>query len=281
MRLLKVSGTVVSSIGAADKIGCSPEPEETSVAKTPADPKANRRTRQGRPEDRFDRIQRKGRVGAHRVTVRPRYVWQYLIAGLLGFALLTTAGIFAVQSLNVGSSLLGDRGPSTVFTPPTPKLDPEATVAILNGTATPNLARALENIITDKEWGQILFSGSADKNDVEISAVFYRDKADEAAAAGLAAKLGGISTYPTDSYKEYDAKLVVLIGADYAGPGIEESKAMTKDADAPDPEAPGIDPETGFTIDPDTGRLVDPDTGWLIDPDTGLPVDPETEQPTQ
>lgn len=250
------------------------------MAQTPADPQAARRTRQGLPEDRFDRVERSGRVGAHRVTVRPRYVWQYLIAALLGFALLTTVGIFAVQSIGNVQELpiLGEKGGSTTTPrPEAAKLDPDATVAILNGTPTENLASALGDIITTEDWGNVLYSNSAEKSDVKISAVFYRDEADQPAAAGLAAKLGGISTYLTEDYGDYGARLIVLIGEDYAGPGFEEAKKMTTEADAPDSGEPSIDPETGNAIDPETGWQIDPSTGWLIDPSTGQPVDPNAE----
>ncbi|KTR85519.1 LytR C-terminal domain-containing protein, partial [Leucobacter chromiiresistens] len=151
--------------------------------------------RQSYPEDRFDRLQQSGRVGAHRVTARPRYIWQYLIAGLLGFAVLTTIGIIAVQS-GEGSGklpLTSSGTPSGTAQPSVEaKLDPEATIAILNGTPTENLAAALDQIVTNEEWGKIQFSGSAATTDVAISAVFYSNPDDEAAAAGLAEKLGGV-----------------------------------------------------------------------------------------
>ena len=241
-------------------------------------------------EDRFDRVPRSGRVGAHRVTARPRYVWQYLIGGLLGFALLTTVGIFAVQSIGSAGNLPIVGSPQATTTPQTQvagELDPTATVAVLNGSPTKNLAAALDTIIAEEQWGQILFSGSAATSDVQISAVFYMDPADAAAAEGLAAKLGGISTYATQDYASYQARLVVLIGADYAGPGIAEAEQLTAGTDvtdepATDPETGfAIDPATGYSIDPETGQLIDPATGFLIDPESGLPVDPATGLPVQ
>lgn len=248
------------------------------------------RGRQQAAEDRFDRVPRSGRVGAHRVTVRPRYVWQYLIGALLGFALLTTVGVLAVQNIGSNGNLPIVGSPEPTSAPEakvTAELDPSATVAILNGSSTKNLAAALDTIIAQEQWGTILFSGSAATSDVEISAVFYMDPADEAAAAGLAAKLGGISTYPTQDYASYDARLVVLLGSDYAGPGIEEAGLLTADTDAEEPPATdpetgfAIDPATGYQIDPNTGQLIDPATGFLIDPATGLPTDPATGLPVQ
>lgn len=190
--------------------------------------------RQSYPEDRFDRVPRHGRVGAHRVTAKPRYIWQFVIAGLLGFALLTTIGVLAVHSIG-SSGKLASLGTEQSRTPAPkrtePKLDPQATVAVLNGSSTVNLAAALDTIITEEQWGKILFSGSAISQDVEISAVFYSDEADAEAATGLAAKLGGLSTYTTSEYDEYGAQLVVLLGSDYAGPGLEEAAAMPKSGD--------------------------------------------------
>lgn len=190
--------------------------------------------RQSYPGDRFDKVARTGRVGAHRVTARPRYVWQFVIAGLLGFALLTTVGVLAVHSIGASGKLPTLDSSKTEAPAPArtePKLDPDATVAVLNGSETQNLAAALDKIITQEQWGQILFSGSAVSRDITISAVFYSDEADADAAAGLAAKLGGLSTYTTQEYGEYGAKLVVLLGSDYAGPGLEEAAAMPASGD--------------------------------------------------
>jgi hypothetical protein len=214
--------------------------------------------------------------------VRSRHVWQYVIASLLGFALLTTVGILLVQSIGNVEKLpiIGDNaGTTATKSPAAAKVDETATVVILNGGDTPNLAAALGDIVTQEQWGQVVFQGSTETPDVKISAVFYRDAADESAAAGLAAKLGGLSAYATEDYEEYDARLIVLIGADYAGPGIEEAKKMetTKEdpqEETPQSDNPAVDPATGYAIDPATGWLIDPATGWLIDPATGLPVDP-------
>ncbi|WP_427870671.1 LytR C-terminal domain-containing protein [Leucobacter luti] len=187
---------------------------------------ARRQSRQQYPEDRFDRVERSRRVGAHRVTPRPRYIWQYLIAALLGFALLTGIGILAVQSIG-STGKVPSPTRSSAATKEVPELDPTATIAVLNGTEIPNLAAALDQTITAEQWGQILFSGSAEVSDVQISAVFYRDEADAAAAEGLAAKLGGISTFATTDYGDYQARLIVLIGVDYAGPGVDLANEIT------------------------------------------------------
>lgn len=179
------------------------------------------RARGEHPEDRFDRVERSGRVGAHRVTPKPRYFWQFFIAALLGFALLTTVGVLWVRSLGGISELPIAPKPTATEEAVAPALDPEATVAVLNGTQIEDLGANVDQTVTAEEWGVILFSGNAATPDVTESAVMYRDPADEAAALGLAEKLGGLPTYQTDEYGEYDARLIVVLGSDYAGPGLD------------------------------------------------------------
>lgn len=174
------------------------------------------------PEDRFDRIESTGRVGAHRVTPRPRHVWQYLIAGLLGFAVLTTLGIFWVQSVGSITELPLAQESETTTPPPTQgKLDPTATVIVLDGTPTPELGSNVDQTITAEEWGEIVFSAPASSEDVEESHVYYSVPNDEASAIGLAEKLGGLPVMQTDEFADFEARLVVVIGIDYDGPGSD------------------------------------------------------------
>lgn len=203
------------------------------MAQGTGDVNERRAGRQAYPEDRFDRVERTRRVGAHRVNARPRYFWQFIIAGLLGFALLTGAGILLLPLLDSAgklpnSSPMATPGATGTATPQvTAELDPTATIAILNGTEIQNLAAAVDQTIANEQWGTIVFSGSAAESNVAISAVFYLDDADLPAAEGLAAKLGGISTYKTADYADYQARLVVLLGTDYQGPGIDLAEELT------------------------------------------------------
>lgn len=206
-------------------VGTNTNPSGSETASSP-----HRVARPGRPPiDRFEHSPSK-KVGAHRQQPRPRYVWQWLLVSGLAVVLLTGAGIVGLTLLGGSSALpLGDEGQSQPFEEPVEgKLDPEASVAVLNGTKTPNLAAALDQLITENEWGTILFSGTAASSDVEISAVFYSNGDSEAAAKGLAAELGGVSTYVSEDYLEYGADLVVLLGADYAGPGFDEAAELTE-----------------------------------------------------
>ena len=104
------------------------------------------------PSDRFDDVARSGRVGAHRVIGKPRRFWIYLVSALVATALLTGAGVIALQ---VTGANLQNMGGSDTPTEP-------------------------------------------------------------------AKELGGVSTFQSSDYDEYGARLIVLLGADYAGPGSDQ-----------------------------------------------------------
>lgn len=176
------------------------------------------------PHDRFDDVRKSGRTGAHRYTPHQRYVWQFVVGGIIGAALLTGIGVVSVNFANNAGTLPilptdGTSEPTTEKT--TPALDPEASIVILDGTSsTGDIALRLDPIITQEQWGKVMSAGPAASTDVEISAVFYADPADEAAALGLAQKLGGLSAYQSEDYADSGARLIVLLGSDYAGPGL-------------------------------------------------------------
>ncbi len=175
--------------------------------------------------DRFEHVKHGGRVGVHRLSAKPRAAWQYLVAALVGIVVLTGAGILVVN-LSGSSVTNWAEQQGAQAEPAAPKvkaaIDPTAQVVVLNGTPKPDLGAVVDGIITSNGWGQILFSDKAATNDVQISAVFYSDPADEAAALGLAKELGGVGTFQNSDYDEYGARLTVLLGADYAGPGAGE-----------------------------------------------------------
>lgn len=186
-------------------------------------PREVRSATAARSEDRFERPRRVGRVGAHRLVARPRRFWLYLVSALVGVAVLTGVGIVLIQNIGTDVSSFLENKPeeaATVVEQVKPVIDPEATIAVLNGTPTEGLDASVAQIITDNGWGLIGFSQVAATDDVKISAVFYSDPADESAALGLANELGGVSIYQSDNYAEYGVRLIVLLGSDYAGPGL-------------------------------------------------------------
>lgn len=197
-------------------------------------------TRNALPLDRFDKLPKSGRVGVHRVVGRPRRFWIYLVSALLGVALLTAVGVIAIQVTGANLTGLAEEAPKPKKAAPTitPELDPTAPVVVFNGTPMASFETVVDGLITQNGWGQMLFSGPAASNDVQISAVFYSDPADEAAALALANELGGVSIFQTNEYDEYGARLLVLLGADYAGPGSDQLVIAPADSEVAPEEAP-------------------------------------------
>lgn len=179
------------------------------------------------PQDRFDALPKTNRVGAHRITARMNRFWRYFLVGVLATAVLVTAGIIGLNAVDGATTTTGEVAEQPQSEQVKPELDPTATIAVLNGTPTPNLAAGVDQVISQNGWGVITFSEDAASRDVQISAVFYAVPEDEPAAAALAAELGGVSTYASQDYTAYEVRLVVLLGADYAGPGGDEAAAIT------------------------------------------------------
>lgn len=175
------------------------------------------------PRDRFDELPKRSRVGAHRIVGKPKRFMIYLISALVGIAVLTAAGVVGVMVTGANMTKLFEQAAGQSREPEQPKvkaqLDPEASVVVLNGTTMEGFGLIVDELVTQNQWGSILFTGEASTSDVARSAVFYSDPADEAAALGLAKQLGGMSVYQSENYGEYGARLIVLLGADYAGPG--------------------------------------------------------------
>lgn len=182
-----------------------------------------------RSGDRFDRLPASKRVGAHRFTARPRRFWYYFLAAVIAIALVTGAGVIAIQLIGSNvTNFLDPENPGSFVAQTGPELNPDASIAVLNGTEADALGFAVADEITTNEWGQIAFSEVAAQRDVEISAVFYESAADESMALGLAKELGGVSIYQNSDYTEYGVDLVVLLGTDYAGPGSEAAATTTE-----------------------------------------------------
>lgn len=214
------------------------------VAKTHEAGAAPERVRASRvtpPKDRFDGLAKSGRVGAHRIVGRPRRFWIYTVVALLGVALLTGLGIAMIHVMGANLDNLTNEEPTPTKAPPeaATKLDPEAEVAVINGTSSPGFGAVVDGLITENGWGQILFSTEGETSDVQNSAIFYANREDEAAALGLAEELGGVAVFQNDGYfQQFGAKLTVLLGADYSGPGSGQMVAVEPD---PEVEGPGAD----------------------------------------
>lgn len=211
----------------------APEP---GVAPTPKEAPQSQPRQRVRATDRFDLVPRSriSRVGVHRATLRASSPWTGVVIAALATILLTLAGILIV-TLQPGSVSFVDQlreTPGAVDPGPAApqiesRIDPETTVVVLNGTDVDGFAFLVDDIINDEGWGTTLFSGDADRRDVEISAIFYGDEADAGLAKGLGEKLGGISYYHSADYTVYDNQLTVLIGSDYRGPASDHLNQTT------------------------------------------------------
>jgi hypothetical protein len=179
-------------------------------------------------EDRFDDVPKKGKrsgqIGAHRVVARQGHFWQWLLVMLIVTVLLSAAGIFTLHRIGANNVPFAQRVSESEEKPQEvkAKLDPSATVAVLNGTDTTGLGEAVGDAVGKNKWGDVQYIGNTKDTATDISAVFYGDKDDQAAAEGLADKLGGVSTYLNKTYESIGTKLVILVGPDYAGPGKDD-----------------------------------------------------------
>lgn len=177
-----------------------------------------------RPEpDSFDKVQRSRRVGVHRKPRKRGAGWMRLLWIILATAVLSAIGIILVV-IGPENLLLPQGGTSQEAVVEeeeqvTPRVDPETTVTILNGTSTAGLGDEVATIITEDELGTVEFVGNAADQSAKISAIFFSKPEDEALALGLGQKLGGISPYLREEYASYGTQLIVLIGADYKSTG--------------------------------------------------------------
>lgn len=181
------------------------------------------------PKDRFDDPQVRGRVGVHRIVGKPKRFLTFFVAALLGTLVLTAGGIAAVMVADINVTKLFEREDQAPGPQPEPsvqpQLDPAAQVVVLNGTPVVDFGFVVDLAITENQWGQVIFTGEAETNDIDTTTVYYLDEADEAAALGLAEQLGVRNVSLGTGFEQYGARLVVVIGTDYAGPGKEELDA--------------------------------------------------------
>lgn len=179
------------------------------------------------PRDRFDDAEPTGRVGAHRIVGNPNRAWVYVLAGAISILLLTGAGIAAVMFADVNLTKLFEQTDAEVAEAEKavqPQLDPTATVVVLNGTPATDFALVVDEEITANGWGSVIFAGEAATTDIQKTTVFYSTEADEAAALGLAEQFGA-TTQLNSKYAQYDARLVLVIGANYQGPAQDKFDA--------------------------------------------------------
>ncbi|MCS5732724.1 LytR C-terminal domain-containing protein [Herbiconiux daphne] len=183
------------------------------------------------PEDTFDHLPaHRDRVGAHRGP-RPRgRGWIVLAWAALATALLVGAGVTYLTVINdnnqfddaFGGGGTSSAAPSETPTPTpvvTPVTDGTLSVTVLNGTENVGLAGRVGQAAIDAGWN-VGTMANASSTDFATTTVYYEDPANEGAALGLAQALGTAATELSTSFP--GAALTVVLGTDYAGPGLEE-----------------------------------------------------------
>jgi hypothetical protein len=164
----------------------------------------------------------------------------------LATVLLVGAGIgylAIIDNNNQFTDALGGAGSSTAATEaptPTPTVAPVTdgtkSVTVLNGTEIAGLATRVGDAAVASGWN-VGSRANASTTDFATTTVYYADAANEGAALGLAQLLGGVPTELNASFPGAD--LTVVLGTDYAGPGLTDAAAPAEEA--PAEEAPAED----------------------------------------
>jgi hypothetical protein len=181
------------------------------------------------PHDRFDDLPDDlQRVGAHRAPAKKGRGWITFAWAALATLVLVGAGLFALSTVGGDSKLPSLFQPSatTSSTPsvkpiPTvpPKLDASVPINILNGTATPGLAKAAGDNLVAQGW-----AGAADgigsrtnaaTQDIKKTTVYYSAATDEGAARALVISLKADGLVLSNAYP---ARITVVLGSDYKLP---------------------------------------------------------------
>jgi cytoskeletal protein RodZ len=179
--------------------------------------------------DRFDDIPHDVHVvGVHRGP-RPRgrgwivFAWAALATGLLvvvGLVVLNRIDpTFSLPFVPTASPSATTSAPSTPAV--TPITDPKdipagvnASITVLNGTATENADETLAQKLQGEGW-TVSGTANAASRDIATTAVYYSTADLEGVALGLAKEIGTDAVQLSDATT--DSPITIVIGADYKG----------------------------------------------------------------
>jgi len=167
--------------------------------------------------DRFDDIPADlARVGAHRAP-RPAgrgfvaFAWAALATGVLVGAGVLGLGVIEKKVADVGTSV-----PPATVAAPTPTIDPNIDVVLLNATTTNGLAASASSMLDKAGW-RVGSTANASSTDVKTTTVYYTTASQAGAAAGLAKSLGITRIALSQQFAvPGQQRLTVVLGADYA-----------------------------------------------------------------
>ncbi len=180
----------------------------------------HRKTMATTPRDRFDDIPADlARVGAHRAP-RPAsrgfvaFAWAALATGVLVGAGVLGLG-FIEQHVNAVAPLSSSSG-SSAAAAPTPTIDPNIDVVLLNATTTNGLAANASAMLKSAGW-TVGSTANASATNVKTTTVYYTKPSEAGAAAGLAKSLGITRTALSQQFAVAgQSRLTVVLGSDYA-----------------------------------------------------------------
>ncbi|MCU1472856.1 MAG: putative exported protein [Amnibacterium sp.] len=169
------------------------------------------------PRDRFDDVPADlARVGAHRAP-RPAgrgfvaFAWAALATGVL-----VGAGVLGLGAIEGRISNVGSVPTTPTAAAPTPTVDPNIDVVLLNATTANGLAAGAESMLVKAGW-KVGSTANASATDVKATTVYYTTASQAGAAAGLAKSLGITRTALSQQFAvPGQSRLTVVLGADYA-----------------------------------------------------------------
>ncbi|MGB3376887.1 MAG: LytR C-terminal domain-containing protein [Microbacterium sp.] len=174
--------------------------------------------------DRFDDVPRSsGRVGAHRaeqpgINGPVTLLWSAAVA-----LVLIVIGIFISLVLMGRIQLFGSAEPAPQQTQGVvAEIDTSYRVLILNATPQAGVVASVRQELIDQGWAaDAVFGSDGSTSEFPDTTVFYVDKADEAAALGVAEVLGGVKAEQSDHYATLNdselPQLTVVVGLDHLG----------------------------------------------------------------
>ncbi|WP_430591411.1 LytR C-terminal domain-containing protein [Humidisolicoccus flavus] len=171
-------------------------------------------------EDRFDKVEKRSRVGVHRApkTSKRRGLFTFL-AALAATVVLTVIGLAIVNSWQMNGIDFATPGADdpevTAVTDPS-TIDPALgiTISVLNGSTDAALADGVAAALSNGGW-QVLATATSDVQ-VEATTIYYTDVSQEPYARGVAEAMGIGEVQLSDAVIS-GSPISVIVGEDAIG----------------------------------------------------------------